>query len=283
MTDHKACLTRRAALLGAATAGVALHTARAELADVKARGTLIVGTSAAFPPFTGTTVDGTNVGFDVAFLTAVAGRMGVKAQFVTLDSSGVFPGLLAKKFDTACAAYVMTEERVKAVNFTVPYAIGSTVMVVRKSDTAFNSYYDLKGRRVGVILGSVDERRLRSSIGGWGELKTYPGWTEEWIDLMAGRVDGLSTQYAVAAASLAHERDANKARIAGEPVLQSMLGYPTRKDDNALRVAMNAAIASLQADGTAEKLSKQYLGYSNTAAEIDKAWSAQNYIGRVQA
>jgi ABC-type amino acid transport substrate-binding protein len=272
-------LTRRAILTAVATA-VWPGASRADLAEVRSRGKLIVGTSGSFPPFTAIAPDGSNVGFDIDYLTAVAKLLGVTAEFVTLEGAGVFPGLLAGKFDTACAAYVITEERVKAVDFPEPHAYGGTVMLVRASDTAFQSYADLKDRRIGVILGSVDERRLRSVMPGWKELKTYPGWSEEWIDLMAGRVDGLSTQFAVAINALRHERDAARARIAGEPVFKGVIGFPVRKDDKALRAAMSDAIHTLKANGTLAALSQKWLGATLTAAETDAVWAEQGYIGR---
>jgi|GEM_PF-233424 polar amino acid transport system substrate-binding protein len=256
------------------------RSARADLADVKSRGILQIGTSGKFPPYSGIAPNGDSIGFDIDYLSAIARKLGVTARVATLDSSGVFPGLLARRFDTACAAFVMTEDRLKAVDFTRPYMFGATVMLVRKSDALFKSYADLKGRRIGVILGSVDERRLRTSVQGWGELKTYPGWSEQWTDLLAGRVDGLSTQYAVAMASMKHERDASEVTIAGDPVFKSVLGFPVRKTDTALRDAMSAAIVELESDGLTQELSRKWLGFEVTPQQIHDVWASQNYLGR---
>jgi len=250
------------------------------LDEVKTRGTLIVGTTGRFPPFTGTTTDGQLEGYDIDWLNAIGEKLGVKANFVALEGAGLFPGLLAKKFDTVSASFVVTKERLKAVNFPEPYSASGTIMVVRADDTKFRTYKDLKGRSIGVILGSVDERRLRNKVPGWKELKTYPGWSEQWADLLAGRVDGLSTDYHVANRSMSKEREADKVRIAGEAVFKSVSGFPVRKECTKLLAAMTKATRELKAEGFTEKASRKWFGSELTPAFIDAAWAEVNYIGK---
>ena len=250
------------------------------LDEVKARGELIVGTTGRFPPFTGITSDGQLEGYDMDWLNAIAEKLGVKANFIALEGAGLFPGLIAKKFETVSASFVITEERLKAVNFPEPYSASGTVMLVRADDKEFRTYMDLKGQSIGVILGSVDERRLRNKVPGWKELKTYPGWSEQWTDLLAGRVDGLSTDFHVASRSMAQEREADKVRIAGEAVFRSVAGFPVRKECSDLLAAMTKAIRDLKAEGFTEKTSLKWLGSELTPEFIDAAWAEVNYIGK---
>lgn len=265
------------AVLSALPSGAALAQC---MDEIKAKGTLTVGSTGRFPPFTGITSSGQLEGYDIDWLNAIAQKMGVKATFIPLEGAGLFPGLLAKKFDTVSASFVITEERLKAVNFPEPYSASGAVMLVRADDKDFRTYQDVKDRRIGVILGSVDERRLRERVPGWGELKTYPGWTEQWTDLLAGRVDGLSTDFHVARRSMARERDAGKVRIAGDAVFRSVSGFPVRKECPDLLAAMTKAIRELKAEGFTEKTSRTWLGSELTPQFIDSAWAEVNYLGK---
>ena len=250
------------------------------LDEIKDRGILIVGTTGRFPPFTGITAAGELEGYDIDWLNGIAEKLGVKADFIAVEGAGLFPGLLAKKFDTVSASFVITEERLKAVNFPEPYSASGTIMLVRADDEEFRSYMDLEGRSIGVILGSVDERRLRDKVPGWKELKTYPGWSEQWADLLAGRVDGLSTDYHVANRSMANEREADKVRIAGEAVFKSVSGFPVRKECTGLLAAMTEAIRELKAEGLTQKASRTWFGSELTPEFIESAWAEVNYIGK---
>src|ERR1700712_5810521 len=86
-----------AGLIGASFSAVA-H-AEDLLDSVKARGTLRIGLEGTFPPFNSKNPQGELVGFDVDIARAVATKLGVKAEFVTTEWSGIIAGLQAGKFD----------------------------------------------------------------------------------------------------------------------------------------------------------------------------------------
>ena len=106
MQDFQRFLVSRRAALKAALAGLALaavaggaQTAFADtLADIKARGEMVVATEMQFPPFD-MSDNGVYKGVDRDLIDAVAKELGVKVSYLDLPWTSVLPGLEAKKFD----------------------------------------------------------------------------------------------------------------------------------------------------------------------------------------
>src|ERR1700719_2588199 len=69
------------------------------LKQVKAAGTLEIGTEGTYAPFTFHDKNGKLTGFDVALATEVAKRIGVKPDFKETQWDAMFAGLDANRFD----------------------------------------------------------------------------------------------------------------------------------------------------------------------------------------
>ncbi|MGI8746841.1 MAG: transporter substrate-binding domain-containing protein, partial [Deinococcus sp.] len=151
-------------------------------------GVLQIGMEGTYPPFTYKDEAGKLTGFDVDIATAVAAKLGLRPRFVLTEWSGILAGLQARKFDVIVNQVGITPERQKAIAFSAPYAYSSAQIIVRKAGGAnFKTLADLKGKRVGVGLGSNFEKTLRDA--GGINVVTYPGAPEYLADLAAGRLD----------------------------------------------------------------------------------------------
>src|SRR5580658_4750670 len=140
---------RRSFLAGsAAVAGVGIFSAGAALADtleeVKKRGTLTIGTEAAYVPYE-FFKDGKIIGYDPDIIEQVVPKIGVKAQLVDTAWNGIIPALYAGKFDCIISAMTITKERAEKVLFSMPYADASNVMFLRADETRFKSGDDMSG------------------------------------------------------------------------------------------------------------------------------------------
>jgi len=250
-------------LQGAMVATILNFTAPAVHAEdlldtVKASGVLRVGLEGTYPPFGYRNSEGQLDGFDVAVAKAVADKMGVKAQFVTTEWSGIIAGLQAGKFDVIVNQVSMTPARRQALDFTQPY-VYSAVQVLQRSDDKreFKSLEELKGKSVGVTLGS-NYAELAKSVPGI-QVQTYPGPPENLRDLAAGRIDAalndrLMLPYLIKNANLPLR---NGALLAGTKL---EMGIPFRKGNPRFAKAIDDALNALQQDGTLRKLSIQWLG-----------------------
>ncbi len=112
-------------LLAAASLAALTTAAEADkLADVLARGKLVVGTGVGNPPWHFRDEAGNMAGFDVDVAKMVAkGLFGDenKVEFVNQASDARIPNIVTDKVDITCQFMTVTAERAQQVNFTIPY------------------------------------------------------------------------------------------------------------------------------------------------------------------
>ncbi|MFC3832594.1 MULTISPECIES: transporter substrate-binding domain-containing protein [Deinococcus] len=221
------------------------------------KGVLRIGMEGTYAPFTYKDEKGTLTGFDVDIAKAVAAKLGLKAEFVLTEWSGILAGLQANKYDVIVNQVGITAERQKTIGFSAPYAYSSPQIIVKKAGTfAPKTLADLKGKRVGVGLGSNFEKQLRDASG--INVVTYPGAPEYLADLAAGRLDAayndrLLVGYLIKSQNL----PVRGAGVIGdaEPV-----GIAMKKANTSLKTAVDRALLQLKADGTYAKISRQWFG-----------------------
>lgn len=198
--------TRRSVLLGAA-AGLAApmilprsaFASGKTLADVKAAGALRIGCEATYPPFTFRDA-GKIVGYDVDLAAVMCAALGVEAEFIDTQWSGVIPALYAGRFDVIMSSMSYRKERLEKVAFSIPYAEASQALLIRADDaTSITSVADLSGKVLGVKLGSPGEMMkpdLDAEISavkgaGFSDVKIYDDHPAAYLALSQGSVDGV--------------------------------------------------------------------------------------------
>ena len=120
-----------------------------------------VGINPEYPPFEFKEGDKI-LGFDVDLLEAVSEMAGFSYTLVHMSFDGLIPALKAGKIDMIMSSMSATPERAKQVDFSAPYYEGQTLYIKRKESKDINSKEDLKGKRVGVLLGSVQEQAVNA-------------------------------------------------------------------------------------------------------------------------
>lgn len=248
-----------APLLAAAMAATGAAAHAADLLDtVKQAGVLKVGLEGTYPPFGYRGNNNQLEGFDVDVAKAVAARLGVKPEFVTTEWSGIIAGLQAGKFDIIVNQVSVTPQRKQVLDFSRPYVYSAAQLIQRKDDKReFKSLEDLKGKRLGVSLGS-NYNELAKSVPGI-DVRTYPGAPEYLRDLAAQRVDAalndrLMVQYLIKTANLPLRPGAV---VKGG---EAEVAIPFRKDNPKFAQAIDRALDELRKDGTLTKLSVKWFG-----------------------
>src|SRR5262245_29353531 len=118
-------------------------TARADaLDDLKKRGEMVIGMEVAYQPYE-FFKDGQIIGYDVDIANEFAKRLGVKVKLVDTEWNGIIAALIARKFDTILSGMTITTERAQKLNFSMPYAEATNVILVRADDNSINSAVDL--------------------------------------------------------------------------------------------------------------------------------------------
>lgn len=139
------------------------------LEGIKNKGKIIMGTSADYPPFeTHVMVDGVDqiVGFDIELGKYIADELGVELEIKDMDFDKLLGGLSTGMLDIVIAAMNPSPERLEEANFTdIYYESKHTVLIHKDNASNITTLEDLNGKRIGVQLGTTQEKFAASIEG----------------------------------------------------------------------------------------------------------------------
>ena len=228
------------------------------LKKVKDRGTLIVGLEGTYPPFSFQGEDGKLTGFEVDFADALAQHMGVKAKLQPTKWDGMLASLESKRIDVVINQVTISPERQKKYDFSTPYTVSGIQALVKKgAESSITKPEDLKGKKVGVGLGTNYEQWLRANVPGV-DVRTYDDDPTKYQDLRVGRINAILVDR-LAALDLV-KKTGDTLAVAGAPFSRQESGVAIRKDNPDLLAAINTAIAKMQKDGSLAKISEKWFG-----------------------
>lgn len=116
--------------------------------------TIIIGTSADFPPFSFRDQNDQIVGFDIDIAKEVARRIGMNTNFLDRPFALLLPQIQIGQIHMIAAGMTPTEERSKMVNFTKPYLSGNPIIILSLSKfPKITSLEDLKDKELIVNTG----------------------------------------------------------------------------------------------------------------------------------
>ncbi|MDD3204708.1 MAG: basic amino acid ABC transporter substrate-binding protein [Lachnospiraceae bacterium] len=131
------------------------ETTEAATENVAANGTLIMATNAEFPPYEYREGDQI-VGIDAEIAQAIADELGMELQIEDMQFDSIIAAVQTGKADIGVAGMTVTEDRLQAVSFSDSYTQAAQVIIV-KGDSAVATPDDLKGKTVGVQLGTTGD------------------------------------------------------------------------------------------------------------------------------
>ncbi|MDF8265087.1 ABC transporter substrate-binding protein [Luteipulveratus flavus] len=133
-------------------------------ADIKAKGTLTIGTDASYAPNEFTGADGKSIeGMDVDLLKAVAAKLGLKVNFQAAGFDSLILGVKSGKYDASISSFTINDERKKEVTM-VSYFNAGTQWAVKKGNPEKVSADNACGLSIGVQKGTtqIDDLTNRS-------------------------------------------------------------------------------------------------------------------------
>ena len=122
---------------------------------------LRVGTNPEFKPFEYVGEGGKTEGFDIDLMNMIGEELGYKVEWKTMAFDGLIPALKNNEIDAIIAGMSVTEERKAAVDFSDEYYISKFAYVKLKGDTVLNSIDDMKEKRLGAQLGTIQEQEAK--------------------------------------------------------------------------------------------------------------------------
>lgn len=235
------------------------------LESVKSSGVLKVGTETAFAPFD--YIDaGDHAGLNVDLFAEIGKELGVKIEWVALPWEGVLPGLEAGKFDIVAGPATITKARTERYRFTPPIAEATVAILKKAGDDTISKPEDIAGKAIGAGKASAQLDQLKAfgeKLDKPVEIREYPGNTEAYADLAAGRIAGVANSLPNIS-FVAKQRPDTFAVVLPPFGVKAYFGYPGLKDaDHAsLMDAIDKAMLKIKADGRLAEIQKKWFGAS---------------------
>jgi ABC-type amino acid transport substrate-binding protein len=229
------------------------------LEQIKDAGKVVIGTTGNYRPYSYMDSNNQLTGYDIEWGEIIAQELGVEAEFITGQFAGLLPGLSAGRFDIILSGVNITEERKQSIDFSIPYSMDGTVAVIKKGSNALQDITDIEGKIVGVNAGSAFDAAVRE-IGGYKELREYPGAAESFSDLIAGRIDVVAIGMISAGEYMLNSSQGDQIEVVGEPYDIKNVGIAMKKNSPELEAEINKIIQSKKSDGTYAELTEKYFG-----------------------
>lgn len=171
--------------LGAATPAWARDT----LAEIKQRGTLIVGVKTDYKPFGFLDASGKVVGIEPELAADVARRLGVGIQYVPVVAANRLQFLQQGRIDLLIATMSDTAEREQIVGIVKPNYYDSGADVLTRKDSGLKTWTDVRGKTLCGIQGAYYNKDVQDKYG--ATLTAFTGTAEALNALKQGSCVGF--------------------------------------------------------------------------------------------
>lgn len=216
---------------------------------------LVMVTSADYPPYEfRDTASGKNdiIGFDVDIANRIAKENGFQLEIRDSDFNGLIPALQANRADFVMAGMTPNEERKKNVDFSDIYYEAKNTIVAKKGSN-LKKPEDLAGKKVGVQLGSIQEKAAKK----FKDIKLSSlNKTSEIIqEIKANRINAAIIEDTIAKGFIANNPDLEFQIIPNTEASGSAIAFPK----GSKRVAdFNRVLKQMKESGELESLVKKW-------------------------
>lgn len=223
-------------------------------------GKLHMSTNAAFPPYEMTTDDGGFEGIDVEVADAIAKKLGLELVVDDMAFTAALTAVQNGQSDIAMAGITVKPDRLEVMDFSDTYATGIQVVIV-KEDSPIQTVDDLaNAEMIGTQAGTTGYEYCAADPedDGYGadHVTAFDTGALAVTALVNGQVDAVVI-----------DNEPAKSYVANNPGLKILetefanedyaIGFA--KGNDALREAVNNAIAELKADGTFQGIVDKYI------------------------
>lgn len=217
------------------------------LQTIQEAGTIRVAVLPDFPPFAVQTASGDFEGYEIDIAQELADALEVELELVSTDGASRLPLLNADRADINISSWTSTNERAKAVDFSLPY-VADGASVLFRTDNPIESSEDLAGKSVSVTRGSTNDTIMTEDFPDT-EIVRFETIADAVEALRAGQVDAAIEGRATVLAEV--ERDPDTYATLDEPPMRpSLISMGVPQGDQVWLNYVNNFIRNLNASGT---------------------------------
>ena len=217
---------------------------------------LVMATNAEFPPYEYHQGDKI-VGIDVEICQAIADEMGRELVIEDMAFDSVITSVYTGKADLGAAGLTVTEDRLKNINFSTPYATAAQVIIVAE-DSEIASPDDLIGKTIGVQLGTTGDIYAEDIED--ATLERYNKGFEAVQALLQGKIDAVIIDNEPAKVYVSQNEGL---KIVDEAFTYEDYAIAIAKNNTDLLNEVNAAIAKLKESGKLDEIVNKYISADN--------------------
>jgi polar amino acid transport system substrate-binding protein len=226
---------------------------------IKSAGKIVVGSDASYAPNEFLDTDGkTVVGMDVDLFTAVAQKMGLKAEFQNAGFDTIILGVTSGKYDIGVSSFTINDERKKQVNM-VSYFNAGTQWAVKKGNPKKVDPANACGLSIGVQKGTVqiDDLTARSkkcTDEGKPAIKQIVDADQSKVtaSVVSGKSDAMLADSPVGLYAV--QQTQGQLEALGEIYDAAPYGVVVPKDETDFAQTFAVALKALKEDGTYDKI-----------------------------
>ncbi|MFV0344384.1 MAG: amino acid ABC transporter substrate-binding protein [Anaerocolumna sp.] len=237
------------------------------LADIKAKGKLILGLDDSFPPMGFQDDNQEIVGFDIDVAKEVCKRMGVELVLQPISWDAKEVELSTKNIDCIWNGMTKNAERDKSMTLSISYMENTQVAVVL-ANSPINTLKDLAGKTVVIQNGSTASdaidanEEFKNSL---KELVKVDNNVQALLDLKTSGSDSVVMDEVVA--RYYTEKEAGTYKILDETLADEEYVIGFRKGDVSLCNEIEKYLKEMNEDGTLAAISETWLGKDITTIE----------------
>ena len=235
--------------------GIASPANADALADITKAGVINVGVFADFPPFSSASADMSLKGYDIDVAQYIADTLKVKLNPVAVTGQNRIPYLNDHRADILMSVGY-SKERAEVIDFAAAYApyyiavIGPAAMNVKGKE-------DLSGKTIAVNRGTLEDTSLTEAAPADADIKRFDNYNAVIQAFISGQTQLMVVGNDVGAQVLARQealKPEQKFQLLTSP---SHIGL--NKNEEALKKAVNDAVAKMLADGKLNESSEAWL------------------------
>lgn len=235
------------------------------IAAIQAKGKLTIGTEAQYAPFEFKDDKAQFAGCDIWLAQQIATELGVELEVVDMAFDGIIPAVMSGQVDMGIAAFTVTEERAKEIDFTDIYQRDQQLLIVKKgNEDLYATKESLAGLQVGAQKGTIQSLLIQSALpdSKLFELAKYPALA---LEVANGTIAGLVVDGAVGEGLVATNENivVSNFEFSAEEANFGKAAVVAKGNDALVEVA-NKVIAKVVEDGSFKKAYDEAVALSKT-------------------
>lgn len=213
-------------------------------------------TDATWPPLE-YVENGELTGFEVELVPLIGQAVDVEMKAKNIPWETIFAGLANGAYDGIASGVTVTEERKATMAFSQPILnVGQVVIIPTKSEGIINSVNDLKGKKVGVQIGTTGDFALDTYD---VKKKQYDDIGLAIEDMLNNNLDACVCDSLIASDFvLANENYSKVLTIAGDKFTEEIIAIAVKKNNTELLDLINEGLTKIKEDGSFDELKAKW-------------------------